>query len=307
MIYEDKKAVSQKKSNDLFLKIINALPVPVFYRDINDIYQACNTAFEKFIGLNSSKIIGKSVNDIHSKEVIDIFKKRDKELLENPGDQNYESRLRYSDGTMRNVVFNKAVIINDAGDTSGIVCSIFDITERKRAENKLERAEEAMIISSHMLHKINAGVIIVNDDMKVIDSNEYFAKLMGDETAELYETIPGLRGAEVKELIPETIYKMITNILSSGENKFERDIKYQNRRFHVLVVTIYKNRVIGVVIRDMSAPMLARDEIINRARKVNRKNIETVQKVAFLLGENAAQTEELLNSIIESYRYGDDE
>ena len=53
--------------------------------------------------------------------------------------------------------------------------------------------------------------------------------------------------------------------------------------------------------------MLVQDEIINRARKINKQNIETVQKIAFLLGENAAETEELLNSIIETYRYGDDD
>jgi hypothetical protein len=65
--------------------------------------------------------------------------------------------------------------------------------------------------------------------------------------------------------------------------------------------------VVGAVIRDMSAPMLVRDEIISRAQRIIKQNIETVQKAAFLLGENAAETEELLYSIIESYRYDDDE
>ena len=31
------------------------------------------------------------------------------------------------------------------------------------------------------------------------------------------------------------------------------------------------------------------------------------EKIAYLMGENAAETEELLNSIIETYRYGDDD
>ena len=57
----------------------------------------------------------------------------------------------------------------------------------------------------------------------------------------------------------------------------------------------------------MSAPMLVRDEIISRAQRIKKQNIETVQKIAHLLGENASETEELLNSIIESYRYDDDE
>jgi hypothetical protein len=53
--------------------------------------------------------------------------------------------------------------------------------------------------------------------------------------------------------------------------------------------------------------MLERAEIIERAKQVNRKNMKTVQEIAFLLGENAAQTEELLNSIIESQKYDVDE
>jgi hypothetical protein len=131
--------------------------------------------------------------------------------------------------------------------------------------------------------------------------------MMGDEIVELFDTIPGLRGADVSVLVPDVIFKMIANIMSTGENDLERDIKYQNKLLHISVVTIYKQRVVGAVIRDLSAPVLFRDEIINRAQRVNKQNIETVQKIAFLMGENAAQTEELINSIIESYRYGDEE
>jgi hypothetical protein len=32
------------------------------------------------------------------------------------------------------------------------------------------------------------------------------------------------------------------------------------------------------------------------------KNLEMVQKIGFLLGEGASETEQMLNSIIESYR-----
>jgi hypothetical protein len=64
---------------------------------------------------------------------------------------------------------------------------------------------------------------------------------------------------------------------------------------------------VGALLRDMSAPSLVREEIISRAQRVNRQNLETVQKIAFLLGDNASLTEELLNSIIESYQYGEDE
>jgi PAS domain S-box-containing protein len=308
MIYEDKQSKSSLvDDHTIHQRIIDALPIPIFYRDVNGIYQTCNIAHEKFIGIPREQLIGKTVFDVQPEEIAEVYAKRDKELFEVPGDQAYESRIRISDGSFRDVVFQKAVIRNTADEIIGIVGSIFDITESKKAELKLERAKESMIISSHMLHKIRAGIIIINTDFKVIDSNESFARMMGEEIVELYETIPGLRGADITELVPDVIYKMISNIMTTGENNLDRDVKYQNKLLHVSVVTIYKQKVVGAVIRDMSAPALVRDEIISRAQRVNKQNIDTVQKIAFLLGENAAQTEELINSIIESYQYSDEE
>ena len=308
MIYEEKPAKKTLvEDSDLYQRIIDALPLPIFYRDQNGVYQTCNAAHEKLIGISREQLVGKTVFDVQPQEIAEIYARRDSELFESPGDQVYETRILSSEGTLRDVVFQKAVIKNEAGESIGIVGSIFDITERKKSEAKLERARESMIISSHMLHKIRAGIVIINADFKVIDSNESFAQLMGEDITELYETIPGLKGADVAELVPEVIFKMISNIMSTGENNLERDLKFKNKLLHISVVTIYKQRVIGAVIRDMSAPVLVRDEIISRAQRVNKQNIETVQKIAYLMGENAAQTEELNNSIIESYRYSDDE
>lgn len=308
MIYDKKSFQNENPENpQLHQKIIDALPIPIFYRDLNGVYHACNKAHEKLLGKSKEQYIGKSIYEIHPKEVADIYSRRDMELLANPDQQVYETQIRHSDGTMHNMVFNKAVIRDSNDKIIGIVGSINDISELKRTESRLKKAQESMEVSSHMLHKINVGIVMMDQNHKVVDSNESFAKLMGDESMELYETIPGLKGADISVIVPEVIYKMLTGILTSGEDLLERDIKFQNKLLHVSVVTLYQHKVVGAVIRDMSAPLLVRDEIISRAQRIKKQNIETVQKIAFLLGENAAETEELLNSIIESYRYGDDE
>ncbi|HEX7585757.1 MAG TPA: PAS domain S-box protein [Prolixibacteraceae bacterium] len=308
MIYEEKPS-NQGFIDDpeLHQKIIDALPIPIFYRDLNGVYVACNLAQEKLLGMPKSQIIGKTVFDIQPDDIAEIYAQRDQELLDSPGDQNYEAKFRDASGILHDVVFNKAVIRNNQNEIIGIVGSIFDITERKKAERKLEKAREATVIASAMMHKIRAGIIIIDSDFKVIDSNEAFAKLCGTEIEELYETIPGLHGADLKELVSDVIFKMFTTIMISGENAIERDLRIQNRLLHVSVITIYKHRVVGALLRDMSAPSLVREEIISRAQRVNRQNLETVQKIAFLLGDNASMTEELLNSIIESYKYGEDD
>jgi PAS domain S-box-containing protein len=308
MIYEEQSFNQDFIDDpDLHQKIIDALPIPIFYRDLKGIYKACNLAQEKLLGLPKEMIIGKTVFDIQPTEIAEMYAQRDQELLDSPGDQSYEAKFRDAAGLLRDVVFNKAVIRNNQGEIMGIVGSVFDITERKKAERKLEKAREATVIAGAMMHKIRAGIIIVDSELKVIDSNEAFARVFGTEIEELYETIPGLHGADLKELVPDIIYKMFSSTLLSGENMAERDLKIQNKLLHISVITIYKHRVVGALIRDMSAPSLVREEIISRAQRVNRKNLDTVQKIAFLLGDNASQTEELLNSIIEAYKYGDDE
>jgi len=308
MIYETKSSHQELSGQPGFIQaIVDAIPVPVFYRDLEGIFLLCNSSFEKLMNLNKEAYTGKTAVEMFPPDQAELILRRDKDLLEGPADQLYEAKIKAPDGTIHDFVIHKVLLRNEQNELTGTLASLFDISERKKAEQKLERARESMIISSHMLHKIGAGIVIVNKNYKIIDSNESFAELMGDETRELYETIPGLRGADITELVPEVISKMVTNIMVSGENNLERDVKFHNKLLHVSVITIYKQKVVGAVIRDMSAPILVRDEIISRARKVNRQNIETVQKIAFLLGENAAQTEEMLNSIIQSYKYSDDE
>lgn len=308
MIYDKKSFLTGNIDDpELHQKIIDALPVPIFYRDLNGVYQMCNRSHEEFTGKPKEMIIGKSVFEVHRKEMAEMYSRQDRELVANPDVQVYNTEVTLSDGKRHMVILNKAVIRDNDDKIVGIVGSINDITELKKTEKRLEKAQETMEVSSQMIHKIPAGIIMIDDNFKIVDSNESFARLMGEEAEELYETIPGLKGADVHGLVPEVILKMLSNTLSSGEAMQERDLKYHNKLLHVSVVTLYKNRVVGAVIRDMSAPMLVRDEIINRAQRINKQNIETVQKIAYLLGENAAETEELLNSIIETYRYGDDE
>ncbi len=307
MIY-DKKSFLPENIEDLefYQKIFDALPIPIFYRDLQGVYQMCNKAHEEFSGKLRNQIIGHSIFEVHTRHMAEIYNQRDKELLSKPDIQVYETQVKQKDGSRMDVVINKAVIRNNEGEVMGIVGSINDVTKLKKTEKRLEKAQESMEVSSQMMHKINVGILMMDENKKVVDSNESFARLMGEDIAELFDTIPGLKGAEAAELVPEVVFKMLTGILSSGEEFLERDIKYSNKLLHVTVVTLYRQKVVGAVFRDMSAPLLVRDEIINRAFRIKEQNIETVQKIAHLLGENAAETEELLNSIIESHRYGND-
>jgi sensor histidine kinase regulating citrate/malate metabolism len=231
---------------------------------------------------------------------------KDKELLDSTTDIVYENQFKLDNGTTQDLLIYKSAIRDNSGQLEGFVSSLYDVSDRRKAEIRAEKAKETSVIASAMLQKIRAGIVIVDQNMKVVSCNETFAHLMGEETEELYEAIPGLQGADVKELVPEIVGKMFSGLLHTGEEMLERDLTYKNMLLHISMVTIYKNRVVGAIIRNLSSPKLVREEIISRAMKVTRQNIEMVQQVATLLAENAAQTEDMLNSIVAAYKYGED-
>ena len=173
-----------------------------------------------------------------------------------------------------------------------------------RAKEEQRLAQDASETVSAMLQKLPSGVVIVNDNLKVIESNTSFVDLLGDEARMLNEIIPGLVDADLTKLI--SFHKLFSTVVLSGEDILNRDIHYGSRMLNVSVFTIKKNQIVGGIIRDLYAPEVRREEVIGRAREVIRENLETVQQIAFLLGESASKTEKLLNSIIKSHTLGED-
>jgi hypothetical protein len=53
---------------------------------------------------------------------------------------------------------------------------------------------------------------------------------------------------------------------------------------------------------DITTPTVRRETVVKKAEDVIQRSLETVQKIASLLGENAAETEIMLNSLIDTFK-----
>lgn len=176
------------------------------------------------------------------------------------------------------------------------------IESEKLALNKEEIAREASDTLSAMLEKLPSGVVIVDNNLKVVHSNMAFVNIIGDEAREISEIIPGMKGADLKSLLPFAIYNMFTFTLRQDESIVSRDVKFDDRILNISVFPIRTNRISGAILRDMYSPEVQSEEVIARVSEVIDKNLEMVQKIGFLLGEGASETEQMLNSILEAYR-----
>lgn len=172
----------------------------------------------------------------------------------------------------------------------------------RTAQREKEAAREATEIVRRMLHKLPSMVVICDQNLKIIQTNNSFIDLLGEDAREINEVVPGLAGADLKTLLPYNFYNLFTYVLAHQESITNRDINYQDKILNVSVFVIEKEKIAGAVIRDMSAPEVQKEEVVKRLTEVIDKNLSLVQQIGFILGEGASETERMLNSIIESYK-----
>jgi len=171
------------------------------------------------------------------------------------------------------------------------------------------RAEKDMCVSylrtlsekkaNALIQAMPSGAVIVDSDLKIIQCNRAFANLVSEETLSAYEAKPGLKGASLRKILP--FASLFQGVLSEEGVLRDQTFHMNNKVLTGSVFSIEKNQAVGAVFQDVTLPWVQKDQVIREARKVMENSISTVQKIAFLLGENAAQSEIMLNSIISSF------
>lgn len=174
-------------------------------------------------------------------------------------------------------------------------------SERKSRQEH-EVAKEASETTNAMLQKITVGIVLIDKNLKIIQANESFINILGDEAKEISEVIQGLAGADIKSLLPNAFYNIVSFVLNSNEEVINKDIQFEERFLNISVFPIKRDKVAGAIIRDLYKPEVRKEEIIARVTEAIDRNLEMVQQIGFLLGEGAAETEKRLNSIIQAYK-----
>lgn len=138
-VASEQKARQGLESAVLFRQqLLDTIPIPVFYKDDDLVYVGCNESYAKFLGLDQSGIVGKTVFDVAPPELARVYQEKDLQLMERRGTQTYECEVDTNQQAKRLVVFHKATFENREGRIAGIVGAIMDITDIRQAEKQKE-------------------------------------------------------------------------------------------------------------------------------------------------------------------------
>ena len=130
-------ALSQQKT---FLRtLLDNIPDLIFSKDLDGVYMACNTTFERFFGAKESEIIGKTDFDFVDSALAEFFRDNDKATISAGRPRNNEEYLKFADGSYEGTFEVTKVPIRDASGTiNGLLGIARNITERKLYEERLE-------------------------------------------------------------------------------------------------------------------------------------------------------------------------
>lgn len=177
-VTERKRAETTIQRNLGFIEaLLKSIPVPVFFMDKKGRYLGCNELFSLLMGVTNEEIRGKTVVDLWPGEESELFLKKDLQLIANPDNQVYESKLVDKSGKSIEVIFAKNVYYDENGQVDGLIGAFIDITEQKRIEEAL-RIKDWAIESA-----INAIAISdLSGNLKYV--NPAFLKLWGYSSQE---------------------------------------------------------------------------------------------------------------------------
>ena len=149
-----------------------------------------------------------------------------------------------------------------------------------------------------------SAVVIVDRNLRIIECNLNFVRLAGPETEEIYNANQGLAGAVLEKILP--VSHLFQQVLQNGKDISQKEFHIKGQVLQCSIFTIEEGNIAGGILNDVTEPVMKKDEITRKAKQVISKNLKTVQKIAYLLGENAAETEITLDSIIDAFNAGEE-
>ena len=189
-----RRSVEEKiKDQVTFLEtLVNTIPIPIYYKDETGRYRGCNPAFRSWCGTTDEALPGtggvavptddgaavpsKDCAAVAGSPLSRYLDAEDAGLLREPGVRRGETDIQAADGTLHSVILHRAVYESAKGQIAGLVGVLYDVSELKRATEKLRQAEEKY---RGIFENSALGIFRMTPDGQAVDVNPAMLAMLG--------------------------------------------------------------------------------------------------------------------------------
>jgi len=124
--------------------LLDAVPNPIFVKDTDGIFTACNKAYTQAFGIKQQDFIGKTVLELDYLPEADrqAFFDADMKLIQEGGATREEITIQYADGRDYEVMYWRNSFQLLDGKPGGMMGIVIDISDRKETERALHTAKQ---------------------------------------------------------------------------------------------------------------------------------------------------------------------
>ncbi len=185
--------ISRSKSAELSLRESQHWLTRLLETNSNGILILDLAGHISFINPAAQKLVGRTSNELLDRDWNDLPWKHQTAGEESIKDiafrtlQSSELSLDRPDGSLATVSLSAAPLRDDTGRVTGVVITLFDLSQRKRADEAIRRSEERY---RRLFERNLAGVSRYANDGRFLDANRAYAQIFGYDTPEEMRDIP---------------------------------------------------------------------------------------------------------------------
>lgn len=150
---------------EFFQILLDAIPTPIFFEDLDHKITLCNMAFETVIQAIREDVLGNSLEEILKDSGLAKALCGPEITPENALEpMSCERDVSFADGSTRHVEIRHVVYFNLNGEPAGTVGMIIDLTDQKRAEQaeiEADRLRTAQKLAISVAHEFNNPLMII--------------------------------------------------------------------------------------------------------------------------------------------------
>ncbi len=182
-ITEHKQAETALQESKLMTeRIIDAIPVRVFWKDKNLVYLGCNTLYAHDKRFTDPKeVIGKDDYQMAMRDQAELYRADDRKVIESGRAKLHAEEYHTSpDGKTRTLLTSKVPLRSPNRDIIGVLGTYMDITERKQAQAARQESERRF---RDMQENIDLIAVMLDLNGRVTFCNDYLLNLTGHSRA----------------------------------------------------------------------------------------------------------------------------
>jgi PAS domain S-box-containing protein len=242
-VTERRRVEARLRDNEARLRaVIDNSAAIIFVKDLSGRYLSVNRWYEVLHGMTEAVVRGRTDYELHEKELADISRANDQEVIAADTPLQFEEQLDFPDGR-HHFVSVKFPLRGDDGKPYAVCGIATDITERKRMEEALR---ESQSLNQAVLGSLSAHIAVIDGEGNVIAVNEAWERFAGgtagwaagDKIGGKYLTV--CRGEEASEGEPQEALAGVREVLGGERPNFMYEYSCDapgERRWFLMVVT----------------------------------------------------------------------